>query len=251
MISVITPVYNAVGYIDDTIASVLAQDYEDWELILVEDGSVDGTREKLLSMTEACDADDRIKLILLDDNLGKAAGARNRGIDEATGRYIAFLDADDIWKPDKLSTQLDFMEKSGAAFSFTAYEFGDAFASGTGRVVSVPDSLTYKRALSRTVIFTSTVMFDTERIDKELIHMPYIASEDTATWWNILRTGIEARGIDKVLTIYRRPASSLSSNKLTAVKRIWALYRQQEHLGILKSAWYFAGWAVRATLRRI
>ena len=143
------------------------------------------------------------------------------------------------------------MEKTGAAFCFTSYEFGDEEARGTGKIVKVPDSLTYREALSRTVIFTSTVMFDTDKIDRKLLYMPYIASEDTAAWWKILRTGVTARGLNEVLTVYRRPGKSLSSNKFVAVKRIWNLYRKNEGLGVASSLWYMAGWAVRATLRRI
>ena len=251
MISVITPVYNAANYIDATIAAVLAQDCTDWEWIMVEDGSTDGTREKLRALKDSGTLDERIRIVFMDDNAHGAAGGRNRGLDEAHGRYIAFLDADDIWKSDKLSVQLKFMEEHNSAFCFTSYEFGDEEAVGTGRYVRVPKTLSYRKALSRTVIFTSTVMFDTDRIDKSLLYMPYVASEDTATWWNILRSGVTADGLDKVLTVYRRPKKSLSSNKLVAIKRIWALYRDREGLGILSSAWYFTGWAIRATLRRI
>ncbi len=251
MISVITPVYNATKFIDATIDAVLAQDCTDWEWIMVEDGSTDGTREKLRELKDSGALDERIHLVFMDDNVHGAAGGRNRGLDEANGRYIAFLDADDIWKSDKLSKQLKYMEEHGSAFSFTSYEFGDEDAIGTGRFVRVPERLSYREALSRTVIFTSTVMFDTQKIDKSLLYMPYVASEDTATWWNILRTGVTAEGLDEVLTIYRRPKKSLSSNKLSAIKRIWSLYRDREGLGVLSSAWYFTGWAIRATLRRI
>ena len=251
MISIITPVYNAIKYIDKTIDMVLAQDYTDWEWIIVEDGSTDGTRERLSELKASGALDKRICIILTDDNDHKAAGARNIGLAQAKGRYIAFLDADDVWMPGKLSRQLSFMEEKGAAFSFTAYEFGDSDAIGTGRFVRVPDRLSYRQALSRTIIFTSTVMCDTELLDKQLLYMPYIASEDTATWWRILKTGIDARGLDEPLTIYRRPGKSLSSNKFVALKRIWDLYRKQEGLGLIYSICNFIGWAVRATIRRI
>ncbi len=251
MISVITPVYNAVNFIDDTIKAVLGQDMEDFEWIMVEDGSDDGTREKLKAYIVSEEYDSRVRIIFADDNRSAAAGARNIGLDAAKGRYIAFLDADDLWSSDKLSVQLKYMEETGAAFCFTSYEFGDENAVGTGRIVRAPKNLDYRKALSRTVIFTSTVMFDTQRIDKKKLYMPHIASEDTATWWNILRDGYTAVGLDKVLTVYRRPGKSLSSNKLTAIKRIWRLYRDNEGLGIMESMWYFGGWAVRATLRRL
>ena len=151
---------------------------------------------------------------------------------------------------DKLEKELAFMREKQAAFVFTAYEFGDENARGTGRVVHVPPQLTYEKALSRTVIFTSTVLLDTRRTGRELIRMPEIKSEDTAAWWRILKSGFTAYGLDQVLTIYRRPARSLSSNKLKAVRRIWNIYRRQEGLCLCKSIYNLIFWAVRATLRR-
>ncbi len=251
MISIVTPAYNAKNYILDTMKMVLSQTYTDWEWIIVEDGSTDGTRELLKDMADKGELDRRIRTIFLDDNPNRAAGARNRGVDAAIGRYIAFLDADDVWMPDKLKIQLDYMISNDVAFSFTSYEFGDEDAVPTGRLVKAPARLTYREALSRTVIFTTTVMFDTDKLDKELIHMPYVGSEDTATWWRILRSGFVAYGIPEVLAVYRRPQTSLSSNKLLAIKRIWYLYRHEERLGLLASMWYFMGWAYRATVRRI
>ncbi len=251
MISIITPVFNAVKYIEYTISIVLKQDYTDWEWIMVEDGSVDGTRELLKELVASGKLDPRIRIIFAEGNTERAAGARNIGLKEATGRYIAFLDADDVWSSDKLSKQLAFMEKTGAAFSFTAYEFGDQDAVGTGRIVKVPDELDLRKALTRTVIFTSTTMFDTSVINKDMLIMPAVPSEDTATWWRILKSGIKARGLNEVLTIYRRPGKSLSSNKIVALQRIWYLYRKQAELNVIDSAFCFVGWAIRATARRL
>ncbi|MDE6737929.1 MAG: glycosyltransferase, partial [Lachnospiraceae bacterium] len=180
-----------------------------------------------------------------------AAAARNTGLDMAGGRYIAFLDADDVWFPKKLEKELLFMKDRQAGFVFTAYEFGDEQANPTGKVVHVPAQLRYEQALSRTVIFTTTVLLDRESIPDKLICMPGIESEDTATWWQILRAGNTAYGLDEVLAVYRRPAKSLSSNKLTAIRRIWNLYRRQEKLSVIRSVRCFIPWAYRACMRRL
>lgn len=250
-VSIIVPVYNAEKYIQSTVSMVQAQTFEDWELILVEDGSTDDTRLILEDLVENT-LDRRIRVIFYEENKDGAAGARNKGVEEASGEIIAFLDADDVWKRNKLEKELQFMESKDAGFVFMAYEFGDEQAQGTGRFVRVPETLDYKHALSRTIIFTSTVMINTSKIDKSLAMMPLVPSEDTACWWNILRQGHTAYGYDEeVLITYRRPAVSLSSNKGKAIARIWNLYRNVEHLNICMSAFYFVGWAFRATLRRI
>lgn len=247
LVSIVVPVYNAGAYIEETIEMVCRQTYSDWELLLVDDCSADDSKAKI---EKWCQKEERIRLIAKSQNEG-AAMARNTGMEHAKGRYIAFLDADDIWLPKKLEKELRFMEEKGAAFAFTAYEFGDEQAKGTGKVVHVPERLTYKEALSRTIIFTTTVIFDLKKIDRELIRMPLVASEDTATWWKVLRNGYVAYGLDEVLAIYRRPANSLSSNKLVAIQRIWNLYRNEEKLSLFASAWCFVRWAYRAAMRRI
>lgn len=249
MISIVTPVYNAEDFIRQTIEMVQAQSYQDWELILVDDCSKDNSCEIIENYLRE-QPDERIKLIRKEKNEG-AALTRNRGIQEAVGRYIAFLDADDVWLEQKLQRQMEFMKEKDAGFVFSAYEFGDENAVGTGRVVRVPETLTYKKALSRTVIFTTTVLLDTEKIPKDLIYMPNVPSEDSATWWQILRAGYTAKGLDEVLAIYRRPAKSLSSNKLKAIQRIWYLYRKVEKLSLPASCMAFVGWAYRATVRRL
>lgn len=248
LVSIIVPVHNAGAYIEKTIETVKAQTYSQWELILVDDCSTDDSRQKIRSYVR--ENDGQIRLIEKTCNEG-AAKARNTGIDAARGRYIAFLDADDLWNPDKLQKELDFMKEKQAAFVFTAYEFGDEEGTGTGKIVSVPPKLTYFKALSRTVIFTTTVLLDTDKTGHDLIRMPDVKSEDTATWWKILRNGFTAYGLNEVLAIYRRPANSLSSNKIEAIRRIWNLYRKQEQLSFLYSVYNLFFWALRATLRRI
>ncbi|MCQ2548844.1 MAG: glycosyltransferase [Lachnospiraceae bacterium] len=249
MISIIVPVYNAAAYLTETIENVTRQTYRDWELLLVNDCSKDQSETVIRQYLEN-HPDPRIHLINLPEN-GGAAKARNRGLMAAKGRYIAFLDADDIWAPEKLEKELAFLKEKNAGFVFTAYEFGDANGVGTGKVVQVPETLVYQQALSRTIIFTTTVLLDTEKISKDLIQMPIIKSEDTATWWQILKAGYVAYGLNETLAVYRRPAKSLSSNKLEAIRRIWHLYREIGELSVVSSAWYLIQWAVRATLRRV
>lgn len=249
LVSIIIPVYCAEEYIKDTLESVRKQTYSNWELLLVADGEQDSTIpviEEYIQKTE----EGRIRLFVQKQNQG-AALARNRGVREAGGRFIAYLDADDLWDAEKLERELAFMQKKDAAFAFTGYEFGDEQAVGTGKIVRVPEKLVYKEALKNTTIFTSTVMFDTSKISKEMLEMPNMKSEDTALWWKILRNGYDAYGLDENLVTYRRPQQSLSSNKLVAIRRIWDLYRKAEGLSIPYSCYNFCFWAIKAVWRRV
>ncbi len=244
-VSIVVPVYNAEDCISDTIMSVLKQSYTDYELLLVDDSSTDKSREIMEGFVS-----DRVRILENTEAKG-AAGARNSGIKKATGRFMAFLDADDLWDKDKLSKQISFMDRTGAAFSFTGYEFADVEGRGLGKIVKVPARISYREALKNTTIFTSTVMFDMDRLCTEDILMPYVKSEDTATWWKVLKKTGVAYGLDESLTLYRRMGGSLSSNKLEAVRRIWNLYRKTEHLSIVYSIYCFCNWAVRAVARRV
>ena len=248
-VSIIVPVYNAEKFIIETIESVRAQSFERWELLLVTDGCTDRSEEVIAEYVQRV-GESRIRVVPQPQNMG-AAKARNRGMKEAAGRYVAYLDSDDLWHPEKLERQLAFMEAKDAAFSFTGYEFADENGKGLGKIVRVPEILTYEEALKNTTIFTTTVMFDTQKIDKSLLEMPCIKSEDTALWWKVLRNGYSAYGLDENLANYRRAGKTLSSNKLEAIRRIWNLYRKAEGLSLSKSAWCFCFWAFRAVRRRV
>lgn len=248
-VSIIVPVYNAEKYIVETMEHVVAQTYEDWELLLVVDGCGDDCA-RVIREYQKSTGEKRLRLMINEENMG-AARSRNRGLLAARGRYIAYVDADDLWRPEKLERQLQYMREKQAAFVFTGYEFANEEGAGTGRVVHVPSRLTYREALKNTTIFTSTVMFDTQRIPREMLEMPEIKSEDTALWWKVLREGHTAWGLDQNLVLYRRPRQSLSSNKLEAVRRIWNLYRRAEGLSVPYSLYNFCFWAWRAVMRRI
>lgn len=244
LVSVVIPVYNAEKCISDTIASIRSQTYTNWEVIMVDDGSTDRSLDLMKAL--ACE-----NIIVIEGGGGSAALARNKGIMAASGRYIAFLDADDLWDPTKLEKQIDLMTKEDATFSFTGYEFADEFGVSVNKIVQVPHTITYRQALKNTTIFTSTVMFDMSKISKEEILMPNVKSEDTATWWKVLKSGVKGYGLNEGLTLYRRSAGTLSSDKVEAIRRIWNLYRNVEGLSVPYSAFCFMFWAVRAVLRRI
>lgn len=248
LVSIIVPVYNSERFLIDTIKTVEEQTYEEWELIMVNDCSTDNSKNIIETYI---DQDKRIKLVNLLENSG-AAVARNAGIDNSKGKYITFLDADDLWKKDKLEKQIRFMEEKKCAFSFTGYEFANEEGIGNGKKVIVPVQINYKQALKNTTIWTSTVMLDVEKLGKELIKMPNIRrGQDTATWWKILKTGVDAYGLNEVLSIYRRSSGTLSSNKFKALKRTWKLYRKVEHLNIFYSSYNFLWYCFNAIKRRI
>jgi teichuronic acid biosynthesis glycosyltransferase TuaG len=245
LVSIIVPVYNSEMFIRDTINTVLEQTYKNWELILVDDCSRDNSINIIKEYIST-----RIKLIQLGENSG-AAISRNLGIDNAKGRFIAFLDSDDLWVKDKLEKQIRFMKENNYYFTFTGYEFANANGIGNGKIVIIPKSLSYKQALKNTTIFTSTVILDKNNIPKKIMYMPNFKSEDTATWWKILRNSNIAYGLNKKLSYYRRTKNTLSSNKLTALKRVWKLYRDVEKLTVIKSVYNFAFYSFNAIKRRL
>ena len=246
LVSVIIPVHNAERFIEDTIASVKSQSYENWEVILVDDASEDGSARVIGKYLD----DPRFRLVSLEKKSGPA-NARNEGLDAAKGRFIAFLDADDIWFPDKLSVQLKFMEEHDCPFSFTSYEYATPDGVGVAKIVRVPARITYREAIKNTTIFTSTVIFDRDKLDESLMRMPDVPSEDSATWWQVLRSGITGYGLTEPKTLYRRSDGTLSSNKITAIKRVWNLYRNVEHFNVFYSAYCFFFYAVNAVFRRL
>jgi teichuronic acid biosynthesis glycosyltransferase TuaG len=241
LVSIITPVFNSERFIEETIDSVLGQTCVNWELILVDDCSTDQTPELIKNYIQM---DKRIRYIRLERNMG-AAAARNRGLEAASGRYVAFIDADDLWMPDKLIKQLTLMKEKNVGFTFTAIEMideNDNIVKAKRAVVPVID---YKFLLSNTMIACSSVVLDREMTGK--FQMPDVRKgQDFATWLMLLRGGLLAYGIDRTLVRYRLVNGSISSNKFGALKRTWKIYREQEHLNIPRSAYYFSLYALHA-----
>lgn len=248
LVSIVVPVYNCEKFINHTIKTVLNQTYQNWELLLVDDCSTDNSVSIINGYVAG---DNRIKLIKLKENSG-AAVARNEGMKNANGKYIAFLDSDDLWNENKLKKQINFMKKNKYVFTYTGYEFVDEEGNKLDKIVKVPEQLTYKQALKNTTIFTSTVIFDVQKLGKELIKMPNVRrGQDTATWWKVLKTGIIAYGLNESLSMYRRSNNTLSSNKVKALKRTWNLYRNVEKLPFFTSLFNFIFYCFNAVKRRI
>lgn len=246
LVTVVIPCRNSGRWLDDAIDSVRAQDFADWEIRLVDDGSDD---ESVAIAGKHAGADGRIQVEPLDRPTG-GANARNRAIRAARGRYIAFLDADDWWRPEKLSTQLGFMEATGAAFSYTAYEKCDADGRLTDRVFRPPERVGYRGLLRTCVIGCSTVILDRTTLGRR--YMPALTSaHDFALWLDILREGREARGHPAALTVYREHRGSLSANKLAKAVMHWRIYRGLEGLDRRTSLGLMGSYAWNAARKRL
>lgn len=247
-VSIITPTYNSERYITDTITSVLNQSYVNWEMIIVDDCSVDRTRE---IVNQFILKDSRIKMITLEKNSG-AAIARNKALEISVGRFVAYLDADDIWFPQKLESQIQFMLQKNIGFSCVSYEVIDDDGNLKGKTVSMLKSVNYDQFLTNNLLQTVGIMADTEIVLKELLIMPNVRRrQDAATWLQVLKAGNSCYGIDVVLAQYRRTENSLSSNKVKAVKGIWHLYRDIEKLSLLFSCYCFIRYATLAVWKRV
>ena len=233
LVTIITPAYNAAAYIAETIESVLAQTYTNWEMLIVNDCSKDNTVEIVQSYVEK---DKRIKLINLKQNSG-AAAARNTAIQNAKGRYIAFLDSDDFWKKEKLQKQIEFMKKNCYAFTFTSYEHFKETKENFQHQVQIPKSLNYNQALKGNQIGCLTVMLDRKQISN--IHFTTQKHEDYILWLNILKQGITAYGIQESLALYRTGnTKSISGNKMQSALWTWKVYRESQMLSVVKSIYY-------------
>lgn len=242
-VSIITPCFNAEKTLRKTVLSVLEQTFEDWELILIDDNSKDST---LTIAQQLADKDRRIKIIHLKTN-GGAAKARNEGIRVANGRYIAFIDADDTWKPLKLEKQLLKMNQHQWPFSFTAYTRVNEQGK-TINHVGVPEEIIYKDLLKTNYIGCSTAIYDSKSLGK--VFMPEIRRrQDYGLWLSILRQTPIGWGINEPLTLYCVADSSLSSHKTKSAQYNWHLYRNIEGLTLVKSIYFFLHYAIRGLFR--
>lgn len=240
-ISIITPAYNAGRFLPEAVQSVEQQTFTDWEMIIVDDCSKDDTYKVACGFAKN---DNRIKVIQHKINSGVAA-ARNTALDAATGDYIAFLDSDDKWMPEKLEMQLSFMERYNYALTYTSYQL---FNSNTGqleRIILAPKKMTARAIYGNTAIGCLTVIVNRKMVGT--FHMPLLNhTEDNCTWQEILNRGYVAYGMDEVLSLYREGNTSLTNSKKKAAMQQWQTYREYYKFSVLESVCYFICYAINA-----
>lgn len=244
LVSIVMAAYNSERYVADAIASVVAQTFQDWELLVVDDGSTDRT---LAIASDFAKDEPRIRVIHLDNNRG-VANARNVGIAAARGRYLAFLDSDDLWLPPKLEIQIEFMKRTGAGFSFTQYR--RLLQNGRlGREIKAPVAVSYRQLLHGNLIGCLTVVIDRSQIAapklKEVRHEDYVA------WLSILREGHTAYGIQTDLARYRVSSGSVSGIKVRSASWTWNIFRNTEAMPFFAAVRCFWSYSLRAIINRI
>ena len=239
LVSIIMPAYNAELYISKAIRSVQEQTFRDWELIVVDDGSVDDTA---LTAEAFAVEDSRIRVSRNGRNLG-VAKSRNKGLALCQGSYVAFLDSDDVWKEKKLELQLSCIQKTGADLVYTSY----AIVDGKGRKqcsdFTVPERTSFSNLLKENVIGCSTVLLTAEAV-KNVGFEENVFHEDFVLWLDLLRSGRRAVGLRQVLVDYYLHPNSKAGNKHNSARKRWDIYRQYLGLSLGKSAWYFAHYAI-------
>ncbi|MYQ46615.1 glycosyltransferase [Streptomyces sp. SID4985] len=251
LVSVVMPVYNSEATLGAAVRSVLTQTHSDLELLITDDKSTDGSMDLLMEFARQ---DERV-LPRSAPEQGGAGRARNLAIERARGDYVAFLDSDDMWLPEKAERQVAFAAGGDAPLTFTSYYKMDADYAGdstdfvpNGRVVPARGHVDYRAMLVRDYIGALTAMYDRNVLGTRL--MPEMRKrQDYALWLSIMRDGADARGLTEPLAVYRaHQAGSLSSNKLSLVQYNWELYRRHEGLSVARSARSLAG-AVWQSLR--
>ena len=247
LVSIVMPVHNAERYLEDAIRSVISQTYKNWELLVIDDASTDSSKD---IATRIAQTDNRIKVCSNPTPTGYPATPRNIAIEMAKGRYIAFLDSDDVWLPNKLEHQLQYFNKYVSCdVIFSNYEKVDERLTRASRIVKARRIVSYNKLLLGNVIGNVTAIYDTKEIGK--IYFEKVRHEDYAMWLSILKRGFKAYNTGEVVALYRVTQSSVSANKLHLLRWQWDIYRKVEHLGLLRSIYYYANYAVRGYLKSL
>lgn len=244
LVSIVTPTYNSAKFIAETVTSVQAQTYPHWELIIVDDGSKDETVEIVRQLSAA---DSRIHLIVSPENIGPAR-ARNLGIDRVQGRYMTFLDADDIWFPHFLANSIAAITTTGVPFVFSSYRRSNEQLEFVYSDFIVPKKVSYTDILKTNSISCLTAFLDINALGKKW--MPVIQKrQDMGLWLQYLKQIPYAYGIQEPQAIYRIRENSLSRQKSKLLKYQWQFYREIEKLSVTQSAYYMVQWMVRGYLK--
>jgi len=233
LISIITPNYNCVHFISETMESVLAQTYTNWEMLIVDDCSTDGSYELAL---EYAAKDTRIKVIRNEKNSG-AAISRNRALDIAQGEYIAFLDSDDLWESDKLEKQITFMKDNNCDFCFSRYDLIDEENTPLGKIVRIVKNLSYKKLLHHDFIGCLTAIYRRD-IAKKIRSFPIKNNNDYGLFLQVVHNSKNSMGINEVLAHYRIRKSGISRKKFKKVKPYFELMHKYLHYPYILSCWF-------------
>ena len=242
-ISIIVPMYNAEKFIGKTIESVLAQTYQNWEMLIMNDVSTDNS---LAIVSLYAKKDERIKIVNTEKNVGVVKG-RNFLIDLASGKYIAFLDADDYWHNEKLEKQIKFMKEKNASISCTEYTRVKENEEKINDVI-IKEEISYNDMLKNNYLGCLTVIYDAKKIGKRYFK-ELEKNEDYVLWLEIVKDVNTIYGLKENLAYYRVLDNSRSSNKVKTAKVRWEIYRKIEKLSLLKSIYYFLHYAIRAVLK--
>jgi len=232
LVSIVMPAYNASKTVANSVMSVQEQSYKNWELLIVDDCSTDDTVFIVRGFSKN---DARIKLISLTENSGGPAYPRNVAIKQATGEFIAFLDADDEWLPEKLEKQIAFMRRFNLAISCTGY-YVVSFAGANVGSFSPPQMCSYRDLLAANSVGCLTAMYDVRILGKR--YFPICGHEDYALWLKILRNGYTVYGLQESLSRYRLTLGSVSSSKLKVMKYFWNIYKNQEGFSTFLAIFY-------------
>ena len=246
LVSIVMPCYNAEKYIAQSIESVLAQTYHNWELLITDDGSTDKSIE---IVNEYCKKDNRIDLLVPERHNG-IAKTRNLSISRSKGRFIAFLDSDDVWKSYKLEKQIAFMLENDLAFTYSSYEVIDSQGNIKNGVVKDAGVMNYNKYLRNTIIGCGTVVIDRDKTG--YFETPIIdTSEDMSLWLNIMKKGFNAYPVPGPLHQYRITPGSASSNKIKAASDVWRVYRKIEKLSWPRAAMNFVCYSFNAVIKHV
>lgn len=245
-VSIIMPAKNAAKTIKQSIESVLNQSYSDWELLIINDASSDETVSIISSFVEK---DKRIRLLNTDKSVGKPYYPRNIGIKNATGRFIAFLDSDDIWAPTKLEHQIPLFEEENVAIVFSYYQkfSSEKEQSNSNRIIKSPDKVSFNSALYGNPIGNLTGIYDTKKVGK--VYYEDIGHEDYVLWLCILKKGFIAKNTNTLEASYRVAEKSVSSDKGKAAFWTWNIYRKTLKFNVIKASFCYIGYMVRGVLK--